>query len=198
MNLTGITAPFDVATLHFLDSLFLQKYVNFSGKNILDLGSGAGFPGIPLAIANPDCSVTLLDAQEKRILFLTEAAILCNLPNVTAIHGRAEELGQSPIYREQYDIVTSRAVASLPMLCELALPLLKPGGVFLAMKSTDSQEEVDAAGRAISLLGGQLLPHVDYDIPDTNVTHRVIRIEKIAATLAKYPRRFAKIQKAPL
>lgn len=198
MNLTGLEQPEEIATMHFLDCLLLQSVADFSNQRILDVGSGAGFPGVPLAIAAPTGQFTLLDAQQKRVNFLAEAKALCGIKNITPLHARAEELAQDEAHRAGYDLVTSRAVASLPMLCELSLPFLKVGGRALFMKSTDSQPEVDAAARAISILGGRLLPHTDYQIPLTKVTHRVILVEKISNTAQKYPRRFAKIQKQPL
>lgn len=199
MNLTSITEPQEMARLHFVDSLALLRYASFDANaRVLDLGSGAGFPGMPLAIARPQTSFTLLDALNKRIVFLQEAVQQLGLKNVKAVHARAEELAQSETYREQFSIVTSRAVADLRMLAELALPFLQVGGIFLAMKSVDTQAEVDAAARAISLLGGRLLPQQDYHIEGTDIIHRVVIIKKIKQTDIKYPRRFAKIQKNPL
>ena len=198
MNLTGITDDFGMATIHFLDSLALHHCADFSGKRVLDIGSGAGFPGIPLAISAPTGEFVLLDALAKRIGFLQDSVAALGLSNVTAVHGRAEELAAKGDWRESFDYVTSRAVAELNVLCELALPFLKVGGVFLAMKGVDSEEEMLRAERAIGLLGGRTLSPVDYGIPLTEVRHRIVAVEKIAATKPIYPRRFSKILKNPL
>ena len=196
MNLTAITDPRDVAALHLLDSLSLLTAADFTGKTLLDVGTGAGFPGLPLAIARPSCQTTLLDSLNKRIDFLKEVCTELNLPNVTCVHARAEEYAKD--HREQYDLVTSRAVADLRMLSELCLPYVKVGGLFLAMKSIDSEEELAAAKPAIKLLGGQTEQVIDYSIPTTDVVHRLIVIRKRFSTPGKYPRRFAQIKKQPL
>jgi len=198
MNLTGVTDDFGMATVHFLDSLALGLCADFSGKRVLDVGSGAGFPGMPLAIGWPAGEFVLLDALAKRIGFLQEAIGALGLANVRAVHGRAEELAAKDDWRAGFDYVTSRAVAELNVLCELALPFLKVGGRFLAMKGVESAEEMLRAERAVSLLGGRLVSPVDYRIPLTEVSHRIVVVEKVAETGAQYPRRFAKIQKSPL
>lgn len=196
MNLTGITQPREIATLHLLDSLSLLPVAALVGKSIVDVGTGAGFPGVPLAVALPDSRVTLLDSLNKRVDFLREAGQLLGLTNVDYVHGRAEEFAAD--HRESYDFAVSRAVASLPMLCELCLPLVKVGGQFLAMKSSHTEEEIAAAKSAISKLGGQITAVKDYTIPTTDVVHRVVCIQKLSPTPKKYPRRFAQIKKAPL
>lgn len=196
MNLTGITQPREIATLHLLDSLSLLPVAALAGKSIVDVGTGAGFPGVPLAVALPDSRVTLLDSLNKRVDFLREAGQLLGLTNVDYVHGRAEEFAAD--HRESYDFAVSRAVASLPMLCELCLPLVKVGGQFLAMKSSHTEEEIAAAKSAISKLGGQITAVKDYTIPTTDVVHRVVCIQKLSPTPKKYPRRFAQIKKAPL
>jgi 16S rRNA (guanine(527)-N(7))-methyltransferase GidB len=198
MNLTGITDDFGMATVHFLDSLALRRCADFCGKRVLDIGSGAGFPGVPLAISAPEGEFVLLDALAKRIGFLQESVAALGLENVTAVHGRAEELAAKSDWRGSFDYVTSRAVAELNVLCELALPFLKVGGVFLAMKGVDSEGEMLRAERAVGLLGGRLVSPVDYQIAGTDVRHRIVVIEKVAETGAGYPRRFAKILKSPL
>lgn len=197
MNLTAITDPVEVAQKHMLDCAALLGAARFQGKSVIDVGSGAGFPGLVLKLCEGSIDLTLLDSLQKRVDWLEEAAQALGV-SVTALHGRAEELGKTPELREQFDIATARAVADLRILCELCLPLVKVGGVFLAMKAEDCRDEVDAAGRCISLLGGRLLKSYIYQVPGTDLTRRVIRVEKIAPTAEKYPRRFARIQKAPL
>lgn len=196
MNLTAITEPKDVAALHFLDSLQLLKFVRLEGKMVADVGTGAGFPGLPLRIAVPSIRLTLLDSLGKRVTFLQEVCDNLGLSDVACIHARAEEFAGK--HREHFDIVTSRAVAALPVLCELCLPLVQAGGLFLAMKSADDGSELHSAEHAISVLGGKVESVQDYTIPGTDVTHRLIIIRKLNPTPQKYPRTFAKIKKAPL
>ena len=196
MNLTAITDPADVATLHFLDSAALLKLADFSGKRVVDVGTGAGFPGMPLRILDPSIRLTLLDSLGKRIHFLQGVCDQLGFADVNCVHARAEEFAAQ--HRETFDIATSRAVASLPLLAELSLPLVKVGGYFLPMKAVDSDEELASAARAISILGGRLKEVKDYRIPGTEVTHRLVVIEKVKPSPAKYPRAFAKIKKAPL
>ena len=196
MNLTAITDPADIAALHFLDSAALLKEADFRGKSVADVGTGAGFPGMPLRILEPSIRLTLLDSLNKRIDFLKEVCDDLGLSDVACVHARAEEFAAG--HREAYDIVTSRAVANLRMLSELCLPLVKPGGYFLSMKSVDSGQELEEARKAISLLGGAVERTADYSIPGTDVRHRLIFIKKVAETPKKYPRTFAKIKKNPL
>ena len=196
MNLTAITEPDQVARLHLLDSLSLLPVEAFAGKAVVDVGTGAGFPGIPLAIVQQDADFTLLDSLGKRIRFLDEVREALGLGNVTCVHGRAEEFAQA--HREQFDLAVSRAVANLAVLSELCLPLVKVGGAFLAMKSTGCEAETEGAQTAIRRLGGTLERVVDYTIPTTDVTHRVLVIRKTAPTAKKYPRPFAQIKKQPL
>ena len=196
MNLTAITDPADVAALHFLDSAALLTLTDLKGKTVADVGTGAGFPGLPLKIAEPSIDLTLLDAQGKRVRFLETVCAQLGLTGVACVHGRAEEFAADR--RESFDIVTSRAVAALPVLCELCLPLVKVGGCFLAMKSVDSDAELDSAKHALDLLGGQVESLRDYQIPGTNVYHRLVIIKKFRKTPEKYPRAFAKIKKNPL
>ena len=196
MNLTAITDPTEVATLHFLDSAALLKLADFNGKRVVDVGTGAGFPGMPLRILEPSIRLTLLDSLGKRIHFLQGVCDQLGFADVACVHARAEEFAAQ--HRETFDIATSRAVASLPLLAELSLPLVKVGGYFLPMKAVDSDEELSSAARAISILGGRLKEVKDYRIPGTEVTHRLVVIEKVKPSPAKYPRAFAKIKKAPL
>lgn len=196
MNLTAITDPADVARLHFLDCTSLLTAVDFRGKKVVDVGTGAGFPGMPLRLLEPDFDLTLLDSLGKRVDFLRETAQTMNLKRVQCVHARAEEFARQ--HREEFDIATSRAVAQLNILCELALPLVKVGGQFLAMKSVDSDQEVQSAKSAIAQLGGKIGKIWDYTIPGTDIRHRVVVIQKQHPTPAAYPRPFARIKKAPL
>ena len=196
MNLTAITDPEDVVSLHFLDSAALLTLADLKDKTVVDVGTGAGFPGMPLKILEPSIRMTLLDSLGKRITFLQEVCDELGLQNVQCVHARAEEFAAE--HRQSFDFAVSRAVASLELLCELCLPYLKVGGRFLAMKGVDSGEEINRAARCISILGGRLLPSVDYVIPGANVRHRVVLVEKCTPTPNGYPRRWAKIQKAPL
>ena len=196
MNLTAITQPDQVAKLHLLDSLTVLTAADLRGKQIIDVGCGAGFPGVPLAIACPEAQVTLLDSLGKRVDFLRETADAMGLRRVRCVHARAEEFARK--HREQFDIATSRAVAQLNVLCELALPLVKVGGQFLAMKSVDTDDEIQRARSAIAQLGGRIGKIWDYTIPGTDVRHRVVIIRKERPTPAAYPRPFARIKKAPL
>lgn len=199
MNLTAITDPDQVADLHFLDSAALLTIgADFKGKTLIDVGTGAGFPGLPLKILEPSLSVTLVDSLGKRIHWLSSVCEALSLDNIACLHARAEEQALQPGFRDSYDFAVSRAVASLELLSELCLPYVKVGGLFLAMKSVDSGPETEGAARAISKLGGRLLPRVDYTIPGTSVTHRVVIVEKISPTPKGYPRRWAKMQKVPL
>ena len=196
MNLTAIKDPDEVARLHFLDSAALLKLLDFRNKAVVDVGTGAGFPGLPIRILEPSARVTLLDSLGKRITFLQEVCDELGLRDVTCVHARAEEFAVKR--RESFDVAVSRAVASLPLLSELCLPLVKTGGTFVAMKSVDSSEELNAAAKAIEILGGRVTEVKDYAVPGTAVTHRAVRIEKTKPTPPKYPRPYTKIKKDPL
>lgn len=196
MNLTAITEPADIARLHFLDSAALLTIADFKEKTVADVGTGAGFPGVPLRIIEPSMHLTLLDALNKRVEFLKEVCGDLGLADVECVHARAEEFAADR--RESFDLVTSRAVAALPLLCELCLPLVNVGGSFISMKSVDAGAELDSARRAIEVLGGTVGRVVDYDIPGTEIRHRAIVIKKARETPKKYPRAFAKIKKNPL
>ena len=196
MNLTAITEPEAVATLHLLDCAYLLTLTDCGGKSIVDVGTGAGFPGMPMGILEPKAQLTLLDSLGKRIDFLRECAQTLKLENISCVHARAEEFAAE--HREQFDIATSRAVAALPVLSEMALPLVKPGGLFLAMKSVESDEEIESARGAIGQLGGKIEKICDYTVPCTEVRHRVVLIRKARPTPSRFPRTFAKIKKSPL
>jgi len=197
VNLTAISGAEEVAHLHFLDSLALVNYSEFKDKNVIDIGSGAGFPGVPLKIAEHTMNLTLLDATGKRINFLSE---LCSKLNIDAncIKARAEEAAHDPDMREQYDIAVSRAVARLNILCELCLPFVRVDGLFIAMKGVDSADELTEAQNAIKSLGAEMHKHYDYTIPGTDINHRAVLMRKTTKTPEELPRRFKKIQKSPL
>lgn len=195
MNLTAITEPEQVARLHFLDCIALLGAANFYGKSVIDVGCGAGFPGVPLKIAEPSIELTLLDSLKKRMDWL-EATLPELGVEAQCAAARAEEYALE--HREQYDIAVSRAVARLTMLSELCLPLVRVGGHFVAMKSADSDEELSQAARAISTLGGKVTRIWDYTVPGTDAVHRAVVITKVKATPKPYPRRFAKIKQQPL
>ena len=196
MNLTAITAPQEVATLHLLDCAALLPLSPLAGKTVIDVGTGAGLPGMVLALLTPDARFTLLDSLGKRIDFLREVCDDMGLTHVTCVHARAEEFAGQ--HREQYDVAVSRAVAQLNVLCELTLPLVKVGGRFIAMKSTSSDQEIQEARSAVSQLGGRIAAVRDYDVPQTDVRHRAVIIEKVKATPRQFPRSFARIKKSPL
>ena len=194
-NLTAIRDQVGAARLHFLDSAALLDLAEFDGKTVIDVGSGAGFPGVPIAVLAPTAQVTVIDSVGKKMDFVRTACADCGIENVTAVWGRAEELTAQ---RESFDYAVCRAVADLAVLAELCLPLVKVGGMFLAMKSVDCQEELQCANGAVRMLGGRVQDVVNYTIPGTDVTHAVIRIRKETATQPQYPRRYATIVKRPL
>lgn len=196
MNLTAITEPREVATLHLLDCAALLTMADLRGKRVIDVGTGAGFPGMVLRILEPDFDLTLLDSLGKRVDFLQEVCGALSLERVDCVHARAEEFAAG--HRQQYDIAASRAVANLNLLCELTLPLVKAGGQFLAMKSVSSDQEIDGARGAIGQLGGRIAAIRDYTVPETQVRHRLVVIEKVKDTPVIYPRSFARMKKAPL
>lgn len=199
MNLTAIREPEGVTRLHFLDCATLLKYCDFQRKTLIDVGTGAGFPGMVLKILVPSLKVTLLDSLSKRLDWLTEVyEDLDGVDSITTVHGRAEEFALEKGFRDSFDFAAARAVANLRVLCELCLPFVKVGGHFLAMKSTGSNQELADAAHAVKLLGGKVVQVEDYPIPGTEITHRLIVVEKLAPTLKGYPRRWAKIQKEPL
>lgn len=196
MNLTAISGEEDVARLHFLDCAALLSLECFSGRRVIDVGTGAGFPGLALKIACPDIKLTLLDSLDKRIKFLRELCAKLGFEDVECVHARAEEAPAE--FRQSFDIVTSRAVARLNLLSELCLPLAKKGGVFIAMKGPGAAEELKEAKRGIAMLGGRAEPPAEYPVPGTELTHSALVIRKVDNTPAKYPRRWAQIKKQPL
>ncbi|HHT16561.1 MAG TPA: 16S rRNA (guanine(527)-N(7))-methyltransferase RsmG [Papillibacter sp.] len=198
MNLTAIMEKDAAARLHFLDCLALLNLGGFEGARVMDIGSGAGFPGVPLKIVQEDIALTLLDAQKKRVSFLEELCQELGLEDVDCIHSRAEESALQPLMRDGFDIVVSRAVARLNVLNELCLPFVKVGGRFIAMKGPDSDEEIQEALHSAKVLRAEMESVFDYTIPGTDVRHRAVVYRKKGETPKGYPRRFAKIQKSPL
>ncbi len=196
MNLTAIDGEADSARLHFLDSAALLTLADFRGKSVIDVGSGAGFPGLALKVAEPDMRLTLLDSLDKRVRFLRGLADELGFEDVDCLHARAEEA--PPELRESFDIACSRAVARLNLLCELCLPFVRTGGLFLAMKGPGAEEETREAARAIRLLGGELERVALYPIPGTDTRHSAVMIRKVRETPKNYPRRWAQIKKQPL
>ena len=195
MNLTAISGEEDSARLHFLDSASPLLLEGMSGKKVIDVGTGAGFPGIPLKILCPDMELTLLDSLNKRVDFLQDVCSALHLEKAECIHARAEECGDR---REKYDFAVSRAVARLNVLCELCLPYVKVGGAFLALKGPALTEELADAENAILKLGGRLERVFEYAIPGVDAHHNIALIRKVSPTPGPYPRRFAMIKKSPL
>ncbi len=196
INLTSILEPKDIVIKHFVDSLMLLKYLPKDTKNIIDVGTGAGFPGIPAKIVNQGLNVTLLDSLQKRVTFLSEVSNQIN-QNINCIHFRAEDAGQDANYREKFDVATARAVANLTNLCEFCLPFVKVGGYFISLKGFEIEEELDEAKKAIAILGGKIESVEKYQLSDESKRSIVI-IKKISQTSTKYPRSFAKMKKQPI
>lgn len=198
MNLTAIREEVGVAQLHMLDSAALLNVTDLTGKSLIDVGTGAGFPGMVLKTLVPSLSLTLLDSLQKRLHWLEEVAERLELGEISTVHARAEAQAMVEGYRDSYDIVTARAVADLRYLAELCLPYAKVGGLFLSMKSTQSDQEIEESKGCIAFMGGEIEAVTDYTIPGTDVSHRVVSIRKIAPTPDRYPRKWSKIQKLPI
>ncbi len=195
INLTAITEEDEIARKHFADSLTPLRFVSLKNKSVIDVGTGAGFPGLPLKIAEPTVTLTLLDSLNKRISFLNNLCASLDLKNVVCIHGRAEDMAKTDM-REAYDFAVSRAVASLHILAEFCLPFVKTGGTFIALKGPDPQNEIASALSAIKKLGGAL--EKTETVSQYGYTHTLVFIKKISRTPKQYPRSMSKIKKSPL
>lgn len=199
MNLTGITEFEEVLVKHFLDSLTCVKALDMTKvKKVIDIGTGAGFPGVPLKIMFPEIRFTLLDSLRKRVNFLEETFDLTGLTKIEAIHGRAEEFARNKNYREKYDVCVSRAVSNLATLSEYCLPYVRKGGYFISYKSGKVQEETEQAAKAVKILGGEIKDIIYFQLPDSEIERSLVVIEKIKNTPQKYPRKAGTPAKEPL
>ncbi len=205
MNLTAIEGFHEVCKKHFTDSLAIVKAYDFpavcdkdSGWKMIDVGSGAGFPGIPVKIIFPHVRVTLLDSLNKRVKFLNEVIEKLGLEGIEALHGRAEDYAKPNMLREKYDLCVSRAVANLSTLSEYCIPFVKAGGKFISYKSEKLTDEISAAGKAISVLGGKVSGQIDYILPGSDIYRNLLIIDKVKATPKKYPRRAGIPAKEPM
>ncbi len=198
MNLTAITEWKDVVLKHFVDSAAVGKHIELTTQSIADIGTGAGFPGIPLKILYPDTTVLLVDSLNKRVKFLNEVIEELGIQKIEAVHGRAEEIGHNPLYREQFDLCVSRAVANLSTLSEYCLPVVKTGGYFISYKSGNIQEEEQNAKGAVFKLGGKIDRVDTFTLPDSDIERSFVFIAKKSKTSKKYPRTAGKPSKEPL
>lgn len=197
INLTAITEPEDIIKKHFVDSITIAPYIKDT-NNLIDVGTGAGFPGIPLKILNDSINITLLDSLNKRLIFLNEVISKLNLNNIKTQHARAEEAGINKEFREKYDIAVSRAVAPLNILVEYLLPFVKVGGNVICMKANSVDEEVKIAQNAIKILGGKVEKIEEFILPNTDIGRTIIVIKKIKNTPNKYPRKAGTPAKQPI
>lgn len=198
MNLTAITGEQDVVTKHFTDSLSLVKALEMGDLSVMDVGTGAGFPGIPLKIAFPQLQVTLLDSLNKRVKFLNQVCEELELEGITAVHGRAEDYGQDSGYRECYDLCVSRAVANMASLAEYCMPFVKVGGWFVPYKSGEIEEELAAGKMAVKILGGEIRGVERFALPGAEVMRSLVKICKVKKMSKKYPRKSGLPTKEPL
>ena len=197
MNLTAITEPKEIILKHFIDSITILKYIDDNSK-LVDVGTGAGFPGVPLSIMNPTLKITLVDSLNKRLIFLQEVVKELNLKNIEIVHARAEEFGQNKNCREKFDIATSRAVANLATLSEYLVPLVKIGGKIISMKASNAKEEINDAQKAIEVLGGKIEKIEEFDLPESDIGRTIIIIDKNRCTPAIYPRKAGTPAKEPI
>lgn len=197
INLTAIVEASEVIDKHFIDSLTISQYIKDT-DTVIDVGTGAGFPGIPLKIVNDNLKIDLLDSLNKRINFLNEIIDELELKNVQAIHGRAEDESKKKEKREKYDVAVSRAVANLPVLLEYLLPFVKLGGICICMKGSNIEEEVNNSKKALKELGGEIVEINKFNLPNTDFTRNVIIVRKIANTPGKYPRKAGTALKSPI
>ena len=199
MNLTAITEDMEVITKHFLDCLTVQSSIDLAQvKSLVDVGTGAGFPGLVLKIAFPNVHITLIDSLNKRLKFLQNVIDELGLTGIECVHGRAEDLGKNKAYREQFEVCASRAVANLAVLSEYTLPFVKKGGYLIALKGQKLDEELAEGEKAITILGGTIDKLVDVVLPYTDLNHRIAKIKKVKETPKKYPRKAGEPTKAPL
>ncbi len=198
INLTAITDPEGIVIKHFLDSLSIAELIPDETKTLIDVGTGAGFPGIPLKVIRDNLKVTLLDSLDKRVKFLNE--ICCNLmlKDIVSVHGRAEDFGVDKKYRERFDFVTARAVANLPVLLEYCLPFVSIGGMFIAMKGPDAKEELKESQKALDILGGEIEDVKIFTLPNSDIERYLILIKKCRHTPTNYPRKSGKPTKQPI
>jgi 16S rRNA methyltransferase gidB len=197
MNLTAITEPKEIILKHFIDSITILKYIDDNSK-LVDVGTGAGFPGVPLSIMNPTLKITLVDSLNKRLIFLQEVVKELNLKNIEIVHARAEEFGQNKNCREKFDIATSRAVANLATLSEYLVPLVKIDGKIISMKASNAKEEINDAKKAIEVLGGKIEKIEEFDLPESDIGRTIIIIDKNKCTPAIYPRKAGTPAKEPI
>lgn len=197
INLTAITDPEEIILKHFIDSLTINKYIN-ENKTIADIGTGAGFPGIPLKIYRSDLKITLVDSLNKRINFLNEVITKLNLKDINTVHSRVEDFGKNKEYREKYDYVTARAVANLATLSEYLIPICKINGKCICMKGSEIKEELDSSKTAINILGGKINNVEEFNLPKSDISRNIIIINKIKNTPNKYPRKAGIPAKEPL
>ena len=197
INLTAITKEDEIILKHFIDSMTVIKYIE-KNSEIIDVGTGAGFPGIPIAIMRKDTNLTLLDSLNKRVNFLNEVSYNLNLKNIKNIHGRAEDFGQNKNERENYDIAISRAVANMTTLVEYLIPFVKIGGYCICMKGSEIESEIEQAKYAIKELGGKIEKIDNFYLPDSNIVRNVVIIKKIKETSSKYPRKAGMPSKMPM
>lgn len=198
MNLTAITDLKEVISKHFVDSLALAKIYSLTDEKVIDIGSGAGFPGIPLKIVYPNIKITLIDSLQKRLSFLDEVIIKLNLSDINTLHGRAEDYGRNERFRDQFDVCVSRAVAKMPVLLELCIPFVKKDGYFISYKSGNIDEEINSSQNALKLLKTEISKKESFILPKTDIERSLLLIKKMDFTPKNYPRIPAKIAKNPL